>query len=264
MDKNFFEISRPVHRERLGQFQQRQPPGRQHGRQVRRHRASLLLGILQQKESVGAKLLEEFGVTYDRAKLALNLTPKPRLISDLGENRKQFSETAKVTLRSGLAAAHDYNQEICGTEHIILSLLHQTQSRATNLLADMNVRHFPADVGRREPPQQAGPAFGPADGPAGGLSRQPAQQQGAAVPSSTSSASTSRPSPRRTSWTPSSAARPRSSGRSPSSTAARRTTPVLNRRAGRRQDGDRPRAWPPTDRQRGRSQLAPRQADRQP
>ena len=99
----------------------------------------LLLGILQQKDSVGAKLLEEFGVTYDRAKLALNLTPKPRLISDLSEVKKQFSETAKVTLRSGLGVAHDYNQEVCGTEHIVLSLLHQTQSRATNLLADMNV-----------------------------------------------------------------------------------------------------------------------------
>lgn len=99
----------------------------------------LLLGILQQKDSVGSKLLEEIGVTFDRAKLALNLTPKPRLISDLGESKKQFSETAKVTLRSSLGVARDYNQEICGTEHIILSLLHQTQSRATNLLADMNV-----------------------------------------------------------------------------------------------------------------------------
>ncbi len=99
----------------------------------------LLLGILRQKESVGAKLLEEAGVTFDRAKLELNLTPKPRLINSVSEPRKQFSETVKNTLRLSLGYAQEYNQEICGTEHIVLSILSQTQARATNLLADMDI-----------------------------------------------------------------------------------------------------------------------------
>ena len=99
----------------------------------------LLLGILKQKESVGAKLLGEAGVTFDRAKLSLNPVQRPRLLSDLGEQRKQLSEAAKVTLRMSLGFAQEYNQEVCGTEHIILSILSQSQTQATNLLLNMNI-----------------------------------------------------------------------------------------------------------------------------
>ena len=99
----------------------------------------LLLGILRQKESVGAKLLEEAGVTFELAKLSLNLTPKPRLINSIGEQRKQFSETAKAALQLSQRYTQEYNQEICGTEHIVLSILSQTQARATNVLIEMNV-----------------------------------------------------------------------------------------------------------------------------
>ena len=101
----------------------------------------LLLGVLQQKESVGAKLLEEVGVTFDRAKLSLNVIPKPRLVEELGGSgvKKQFSEAAKTALKMSLNAAQDYNQEVCGTEHIILSILSQTQAQATNLLLNMDV-----------------------------------------------------------------------------------------------------------------------------
>ena len=99
----------------------------------------LLLGILKQKESVGAKLLGEAGVTFDRAKLSLNPGQRPRLLSDLGEQRKQLSEAAKVTLRMSLGFAQEYNQEVCGTEHIILSILSQSQTQATNLLLNMNI-----------------------------------------------------------------------------------------------------------------------------
>ncbi len=99
----------------------------------------LLLGILRQKESVGAKLLEEAGVTFELAKLSLNLTPKPRLINSIGEQRKQFSETAKAALQLSQRYTQEYNQEICGTEHIVLSILSQTQARATNVLMGMNI-----------------------------------------------------------------------------------------------------------------------------
>ena len=103
----------------------------------------LLLGILQQKSSAGAKLLEEIGITFDGAKLALNLTPltpKPRPIhSKMQSEKKQFSETAKHALRLSLRYAQEYNQEICGTEHIVFSLLNQTQTQATNLLDEMNI-----------------------------------------------------------------------------------------------------------------------------
>jgi ATP-dependent Clp protease ATP-binding subunit ClpC len=96
----------------------------------------LLLGILAQDSSMGAKLLEGSGVTLDRARTALNLTPK-NLIVSMGA--KGLSETAKLTLRMAYDTAQDYAQEFCGTEHILYSILSQKNARATVLLRDMNI-----------------------------------------------------------------------------------------------------------------------------
>ena len=41
----------------------------------------LLLGVLAQDTSMGSKILEGAGVTLDRARLALNLTPKTLVIN---------------------------------------------------------------------------------------------------------------------------------------------------------------------------------------
>jgi ATP-dependent Clp protease ATP-binding subunit ClpC len=96
----------------------------------------LLLGVLAQETSMGSKILEGAGVTLDRARLALNLTPKT-LVINMGA--KGLSETAKLTLRMAYDVAQDYGQEYCGTEHILYSILSQKNARATLLLKDMNV-----------------------------------------------------------------------------------------------------------------------------
>ena len=96
----------------------------------------LLLGVLAQDSSMGAKMLEGAGVTLDRARLALNLTPKT-LVINMGA--KGLSETAKLTLKMAFDVAQDYSQEFCGTEHILYSILSQKNARATVLLRDMNV-----------------------------------------------------------------------------------------------------------------------------
>ncbi len=96
----------------------------------------LLLGVLAQDTSMGAKVLEGVGVTLDRARLALNLTPKT-LVINMGA--KGLSETAKLTLKMAYDVAQDFNQEFCGTEHILYSILTQKNARATLLLRDMNV-----------------------------------------------------------------------------------------------------------------------------
>ena len=64
----------------------------------------LLLGVLAQDGSMGAKMLEGAGVTLDRARLALNMTPKT-LVINVGA--KGLSETAKLTLKM----AYDVAQE---------------------------------------------------------------------------------------------------------------------------------------------------------
>lgn len=96
----------------------------------------LLLGVLAQDTSMGAKILEGAGVTLDRARIALNLTPKTLVVN---AGAKGLSETAKLTLRMAYDTAQDYNQEFCGTEHILYSILGQKNARATVLLRDMNI-----------------------------------------------------------------------------------------------------------------------------
>jgi ATP-dependent Clp protease ATP-binding subunit ClpC len=96
----------------------------------------LLLGLLAQDGSMGSKILEGAGITLDRARLALNLTPKT-LVINMGA--KGLSETAKLTLKMAYDVAQDYDQEFCGTEHILYSILSQKNARATILLKDMNI-----------------------------------------------------------------------------------------------------------------------------
>lgn len=96
----------------------------------------LLLGVLAQGTSVGAKVLADAGVTLERAELALNLTPRNLVVST---GAKGLSETAKLTLKMSWEIAQEFHQEHLGTEHILYSILTQKNARATVLLRDMNV-----------------------------------------------------------------------------------------------------------------------------
>ena len=96
----------------------------------------LLLGVLAQGSSVGAKVLADAGVTLDKAEVALGLKPVAQAVH-IGVNT--LSETAKVTLRMSWQIAQEYNQDFLGTEHILYSILNQRNARATVLLADMGI-----------------------------------------------------------------------------------------------------------------------------
>lgn len=96
----------------------------------------ILLGVLSQDTSVGSKMLTHAGVTLDRAQLALNLTPRALVVST---GSKGLSETAKLTLRLSWDVAQEFDQDYCGTEHILYSILSQKNARATVLLRDMSI-----------------------------------------------------------------------------------------------------------------------------
>lgn len=99
----------------------------------------LLLGVLAQENSLGAKLLTDNGVTLEKARLAMNLTVnKEGMLSSMGS--KGLSEAAKLTLKMSWEVAQEYAQETCGTEHIVYSILSQKNASATVLLNKMNVR----------------------------------------------------------------------------------------------------------------------------
>ncbi len=96
----------------------------------------LLLGVLAQDSSMGAKVLEGSGVTLERARVALNLTPKS-IVINMGA--KGLSETAKLTLRMAYELSQEFGQDFTGTEHILYSILSQKNARATTLLRDLQV-----------------------------------------------------------------------------------------------------------------------------
>lgn len=96
----------------------------------------LLLGILAQGSSVGAKVLADSGVTLDRAQVALNMAPLTIIV---GTEAKRLSETAKLTLKMSWDVAQEFHKDYLGTEHILYSILNQKNSRALVLLRDMGV-----------------------------------------------------------------------------------------------------------------------------
>lgn len=96
----------------------------------------ILLGVLAQNSSLGAKILAESGVTLDRAELALNLTAKPLVITVV---QKGLSAEVVELIRTSWQLAVEFGQERVGTEHIIYGMLQQREARATKLLRDMNI-----------------------------------------------------------------------------------------------------------------------------
>lgn len=98
----------------------------------------LLLGVMAQGASVGAKILADAGVTLDKAQTALSAVPVSNNFT-AGIMTKSLSETAKLTLKMSWDVAQEFRQDYLGTEHIVYSILSQKNARATVLLRDMNV-----------------------------------------------------------------------------------------------------------------------------
>lgn len=96
----------------------------------------ILLGILAQGASVGAKILADFGVTLEKTHDALNLSP---LTTVIAVGIKNLSETAKLTLKLSWELAQNHNQQMLGTEHILYSIITQKNSRASLIIQEMGV-----------------------------------------------------------------------------------------------------------------------------
>lgn len=95
----------------------------------------ILLGVLAQEGSMGAKILREAGVTLDKAQLVLSFSHK--ILSK--NHRKGLSETAKDTLAKSWAVARQFGQPYSGTEHILFAILSQKNARANSLLKEIAV-----------------------------------------------------------------------------------------------------------------------------
>lgn len=98
----------------------------------------LLLGILSTETSVGGKILRQFDVDFERVKSALKLVAKTDLTTPI-QSTQGFSETAKLTLRMSIDLATDFHQDFCGTEHLLFSILNQKDSRAAQILDQLDI-----------------------------------------------------------------------------------------------------------------------------
>ena len=95
----------------------------------------ILLGVLQQEGSIGARILRSSGVTLNKAQLVLSFSQK--ILAK--NNRKGLSETAKTTLTLSLRIAKEFGQPYSGTEHILFAILSQKNARAKSLLKEIQV-----------------------------------------------------------------------------------------------------------------------------
>lgn len=95
----------------------------------------ILLGVLQQDGSIGAKILRNAGVTMNKAQMVLSFSQK--ILAK--NNRKGLSETAKTTLTLSWRIAKEFGQPYSGTEHILFAILSQKNARANSLLKEIQV-----------------------------------------------------------------------------------------------------------------------------
>ena len=97
----------------------------------------LLMGIMAQDTSTGARLLQGQGIDIDQleraqGKVAVDVPAAPMAMMSL-------SEATVLTLRMSLNFAKENGLDVVGTEHIIYAMLRQPNSRATLLLGQLNV-----------------------------------------------------------------------------------------------------------------------------
>lgn len=97
----------------------------------------LLMGIMAQDTSTGAKILAGEGVDLDQieraqGKVAVDVPAAPMAMMSL-------SEATVLTLRMSLNFVRENGLDIVGTEHIVYSLLRQPNSRASVLLNQLDV-----------------------------------------------------------------------------------------------------------------------------
>ncbi len=98
----------------------------------------ILLGILAQDTSEGAKILAKFDVDLNKAEKALGQEPI-EVNGGAAMAMMSLSESAVLTLRMADHFATERGSRTVGTEHILYALLSQPSSRGTVLLTKLDV-----------------------------------------------------------------------------------------------------------------------------
>ena len=94
----------------------------------------LLLGILEQDTCSAAQLLHEEGITFEDIDKMMNKNSSVDPKTGGAMAMMSLSEATVLTLRMASTFAREQGSDTIGTEHILLALISQPNSRATKLL----------------------------------------------------------------------------------------------------------------------------------
>ena len=95
----------------------------------------LLLGLIQEREGLAAKALEELGISLDAV--------RAQVVATIGRGKRApkghipFTARAKKALEMSLRAALDLGHNYIGTEHILLGLIREGTGVAAQVLAEL-------------------------------------------------------------------------------------------------------------------------------
>ncbi|MEK7085875.1 MAG: Clp protease N-terminal domain-containing protein, partial [Patescibacteria group bacterium] len=90
----------------------------------------LLIGILSQENSLGASILLNFGVSLDNVYLVLKTVGRSSAPAKANEPGG-LSGFAKEIIEDAVRVAHEFGHSFVGTEHLLFSLVSQTNTAAT-------------------------------------------------------------------------------------------------------------------------------------
>ena len=99
----------------------------------------LLIGVLSQKSSLGASILNEFGVSLDNVQLVLKSVGRIANTQVKPGQQGGLSGFAKKVIEGAVKCAHEYEHSFVGTEHLLFSIVNQENTAATVILENMKV-----------------------------------------------------------------------------------------------------------------------------
>ncbi len=99
--------------------------------------AHILLGLIHESGSVAADVLEEAGLDFE--KVAARVQHYASREADYPSDNPYYTPRAKRVMEGAMEEAQQMGHNYVGTEHILLSLLEETEGRAIDVLEDLGV-----------------------------------------------------------------------------------------------------------------------------
>ena len=99
----------------------------------------LLIGVLSQKSSLGASILNEFGVSLDNVQLVLKSVGRVTGTQVKPGQQGGLSGFAKKVIEDAGKCAHEHSHSFVGTEHLLFAVVNQENTAATVILENMKV-----------------------------------------------------------------------------------------------------------------------------